>query len=383
MGSLNINILTASGIKASRISVEEGIVSSLDIYGPGPKDKLLLVPSFIDMHVHFRDFEQKEKETVRTGSMAALAGGASAVCDMPNTVPPVSDKGTFERRRELFSENSLCDFLINYCVYDQRSLAEASSVDPLFIKVFLEETTGSYTLEDGMLEDVFKLGRPIALHSHIEGIKRGIKYSDKYGTPLHICHVSTREIVDLLSRHKGPNVTCEATPHHLFLSGDYEVKPPLCIERDRKALWAALGTTIDIVASDHAPHTLEDKIGGAYGISGVETSLPLMYTALNRRMISPERYYRCMHLNQVRILRRLGRRFGFGEGVRADFCILDISDTVKIDPSRFYSKAKHSPFEGMEIDASVSETWVRGKPFFVDGKFQEYCKGEEIKKYGA
>ncbi|MBN1786563.1 MAG: amidohydrolase family protein [Candidatus Methanofastidiosa archaeon] len=355
-------------------------MSALEPFDGRVDGSRLLIPSFIDMHVHFRDFEQKGKETVGTGSMAALAGGASAVCDMPNTVPPVDDKETYERRRSLFSNDSLCDYLINFCVYDDASLEEARLVDPLFIKVFLEETTGSLILDERKLEELFKLRKPIALHTHLEGMREGIKLSKRYGTHLHICHVSTKEEVEVLARYKDENITCEVTPHHLFLSSDYDVKPPISSERDRRYLWGALGNIVDIVASDHAPHTSEDKERGAYGVSGVETTLPLMYTALNRKNITAEAFCKCMHLNQGALLSRLGRRFGFKAGGRGDFAVLDVGSKALLDPSSFFSKAKHSPFKGMELDARVSETWVRGRPFFVDGKFTEYAKGREIEK---
>jgi len=380
MGSFNINILTPDGKQGKKVSMDgERVVGIAPCGGHLPDDRVLM-PSFIDMHVHFRDFEQSNKETVETGSKAALAGGASAVCDMPNTVPPVSSGEIYDRRLELFQNRSHCDFLINFCVFDEPSLLEARTVDPFFIKVFLEDTTGSYIIDPDLLEDVFKLGKPIALHTDIKGMKEGIKYSSKYGVPLHLCHVSKREEVELIAKNKTDIISCEATPHHLFLCGDYDVKPPLCSERDREYLWAALGPVIDIVSSDHAPHTLEDKKGGAYGVSGVETLLPLMYTALNRGKISYPNYCRCMYENQIRILSRLGKDFGFCICGRADFTILDVSETLGIDPASFYSKAKHSPFEGFEVDARVSETWVRGKPFFLDGKFIEDSRGKQIAK---
>ncbi|HOP09083.1 MAG TPA: amidohydrolase family protein [Candidatus Methanofastidiosa archaeon] len=372
--------MTPTGKQGKCLLIDGERVSELGPCGKGAPPGHVLLPSFIDMHVHFRDFEQSAKETVKTGSMAALAGGASAVCDMPNTVPPVSSRDIYERRQALFERDSMCDFLINFCIYDKASLEAAKNVDAFFIKIFLGETTGSYVLDPDLLEDVFRLRRPIAIHADIDGMKSSIKYSKRFGTPLHICHVSKREEVELIAGNKDGNITCEATPHHLFLSGEYDVKPPLCNETDKRYLWASLGNVIDIVSSDHAPHTLEDKDAGAYGVSGIETLVPLMYTALSRGNISYENFCNCMYLNQSRILSRLGRDFGFGLGGRADFTILDTSETFSIDPGNFHSKAKHSPFEGFGVDARISETWVRGKPFFIDGKFLEGANGKQISK---
>ncbi|MHC1604876.1 MAG: dihydroorotase [Candidatus Methanofastidiosia archaeon] len=339
---------------------------------------LCLLPSLFDFHVHFRDFDQHHKETVASGSRAALAGGISAVCDMPNTVPPVADRIIFMERNKLFQRESFCDYLINFCVFDEFSLSQAASVDPFFIKVYLEETTGSLTLKEGLLEKVFMLGKPIALHANLSGITKAIKFSKKYGTRLHICHLSTKEELAFVKRHKDRNITCEATPHHLFLAGDYDVKPPLGNEEDRKALWKELGKTIDIVSSDHAPHTKEDKRKGAFGVSGIETTLPLMMTALKDGRISYKNFYSCMCLNQKRILRSIGKHFGFGVERRADFTLVDVDFSGKIDSGHFFSLAKHSPFDGMNVTARIVETWVRGMPFFKDGRVTSHAKGKEI-----
>ncbi|MHC1598509.1 MAG: dihydroorotase [Candidatus Methanofastidiosia archaeon] len=380
MECFNINIITSKGMLPVRLGIKGGRMASFSTVGAADvKPSLALVPSVIDMHVHFRDFDQRHKETVASGSKAALAGGISAVCDMPNTIPPVADKKTYLRRQDLFAKDSACDYLINFCVFDEYSMSQAASVDPFFIKVYLGETTGSYVLDEALLEKVFMLQKPIALHADHSGMKKAIKFSKKYSTPLHICHVSTKDEVILIGKHKDNNITCEVTPHHLFLSGSYDVKPALCTKNDRDALWAALGGVIDIVASDHAPHTSDEKEKGAYGVSGIEAMLPLMLTALNRGQISYEAFYRCMHANQKRILHARGRDFGMDGGSRADFTIVDLGKSHTIDAKSFYSKAKHSPFDGMSVDAKVVETWVRGTPFFKDGEVVPGARGKEIR----
>lgn len=379
MEELNINIATAHGPCPVRIAIAGGAVSSIS-YADGVHvdPHRLLVPSPVDLHVHLRDFEQAHKETVATGTRAALAGGMCAVADMPNTVPPVSDRETFYRRTELFSREAVCDYLVNFCVYDEYSLSQAASVDPFFLKVYLSDTTGSYTLPMELLERVFMLGKPIALHAHIGGMKEAVRLSHKFGTRLHVCHVSTKEEVAFLAEHKTGTITCEATPHHLFLSGDYDVKPPLGTDEDRAALLRALGTTIDIVASDHAPHTEKDKRNGAYGLVGVETLLPVMVTAMLRGELSFEAFYRTVYAGPKALLRAMGYEFGFDVGRRADFAIVETGLRDAVNPARFYSMAKHSPFEGYEVEARVVETWVRGRPFFKDGGITRHAKGEQV-----
>lgn len=382
MPQFNINIATSRGLFPVTVGFEGERIDSITYTdGAHASPTRLIIPSPVDLHVHLRDFEQRQKETVSSGTRAALAGGICAVADMPNTVPPVADRETYERRLELMSHDAACDFVLNFFVDDKYSLSQAASVDPFFIKVFLGETTGSYVLEKGLLENVFMLRKPVAIHADLGGMRKAIKYSKRYETPLHICHVSRREEVELIARHKDERITCEATPHHLFLSGDHAVKPPLGNANDRDALWAALGTTIDIVASDHAPHTLEEKEHGAFGISGVETLLPLMVTALVRGEISFKHFYAVMHENPKRILRSHGIEYGFGVGGRADFSIVDTSKSYAIDPALFHSKAKHSPFSGMEVEARVVETWVRGKRFFSNGVCTNEARGASLSAF--
>lgn len=376
MGFLNKKIVTPGGIKDCAVG-PDGAISVHD-HLAGVDAASLVVPGYADLHVHFRDFEQKRKETVETGSLAALAGGACAVADMPNTSPPVADRGSYFLRKKLFEDTCACDYLINFCAYDEYSLSQAASVDPFFIKVYLGETTGSYVLDPSLLERVFMLGKPIAIHAGYAGMKEALKLSARYSTQLHICHVSTKEEVELIAGAKTPLVTCEVTPHHLFLEGDYPVKPPLAGERDRKALWNALGNVIDIVASDHAPHTLEDKAGGAYGVSGIETTVPLMVDAMLKKVISPETLYSCMHGAQASLLSGRGIRFGLFDGSRSDFAVVGTDSIHAIDPSEFRSKAKHSPFEGMEVAARVEETWVRGKKRYFNGTFDTGEMGMEM-----
>ncbi len=381
MEELNINILTAHGPYPVRVAIEGESVSSISYTDGNHVDEhRLLIPSPVDLHVHLRDFEQAGKETVSTGTAAALAGGMCAIADMPNTSPPVADRETFARRRELFERDAACDYLLNFCVFDEYSMSHAASVDPFFVKVYLDETTGSYVLPMNLLERVFMLGKPVALHAHFDGMREAVRLSKKYGTRLHICHVSTKDEVAFLAQHKDGNITCEATPHHLFLSGDYAVKPPLGTDEDRSALIGALGTTIDIVASDHAPHTEKDKKKGAYGLAGVETLLPVMATAVLQGDISFEAFYRVMYANPKALVRAMGYDFGFDVGRRADFAIIDTSESRIIDPSTFHSKAKHSPFEGYEVEARVAETWVRGRPFYAEGAITRHAKGIALNK---
>jgi dihydroorotase len=296
---------------------------------------------------------------VETATKAAVASGITGIVDMPNTVPPVDTEETFEQRRALFNSRSYCDYGINFCVTEDLTFFNGYK----FIKIFLSETTG-HLLFTGDLSRLFSYRQPIAVHADITGIKECVKLSLKYGTDLHICHVSTKEEIKFLKKYKNNHITVEVTPHHLLLPENTEnVKPELGTEEDRKALWQELGKTIDIIASDHAPHTKEEKEKGAYGIPGVETLLPLSLDAAFRKRISFETLALLISENPSK---RISATKGFAVGKDADFTVIEEKEWI-VDPRIFYSKAQFSPFEGMNLEGAVKKVIIRGETVY-DGE---------------
>jgi len=338
----------------------------------------IILPGFIDVHVHLRDFKQKKKETIRTGTMAALHGGITTVFDMPNTDPPIIDVKTFRKRMELFKEKAYSDYALGFLLRSNCTEAKMAKAD--FYKIFMGASTGGVFSED-FDGDYSCAPGTVSVHAEdaeiiaqnperppeaeIRAIDRALKAAERLKKPLNICHVSTaggmKEILD----RNLPWVSFEVTPHHLFLTRrDYErdpflkVYPPLRDEGHRRALWRNF-SRIPIIASDHAPHTPEDKENGAAGIPGLETEVALLLDAVNRGMLQLPDIVEKMHINPIRIFGI--RNKGLDVGKDADFTIVDMKREWTVKPEEFYTKAKWSPWEGRKLKGKVVMTVLRGK----------------------
>lgn len=364
----NMRVVTGNGVTECDVKIDRGTISEIKKVIPGKgidfKGKYV-IPAVADLHVHARDFNQKHKETVKTCTKAAAAGGITTVVDMPNTDPPVLTKDIFEKRKALFKRDSVCDFALNFGVVT--SLEEILKVQPFFVKVYLAETTGNL-LFAGDAEALMKLKVPVAIHSDLETTK---KWCTLTRGMLYVCHVASKPEIEFLTTQKvlrTQKVIREVTPHHLFLTRSDDpisrVKPALGTEEDRKALWAHLHS-IDVIASDHAPHTLEEKQNGASGIAGIETMLPLLLNACNKGMISLKDIARKLSENPNKLLNQiLNLKKGFFVGADADFTVVDLKRQWTINASAFYSKANHSPFDGWVVKGAVVKTILRGNVIY-------------------
>lgn len=355
----------------------------------------LILPGLIDVHVHLRDFKQKRKETVKTGTMAAIHGGITTVFDMPNTDPPIIDSGTFQRRVELFKGIAYSDYALSFLVRDNCTEAERVNAD--FYKIFMGASTGGLFSED--FESDYRCAQGIvSVHAEDAGIihkkperppeaeiiaiKRALKAAEKFRKPLNICHVSTAGGIDAILSANLPWVSFEVTPHHLFLSRrDYErnpllkVYPPLRDEEHRRALWRNL-SKIPIIASDHAPHTPEDKESGAAGIPGLETEVALLLDAVNRGMLELSDIVEKMHNNPIGIFGI--RNKGLEVGKDADFTVVNLKEEWVVKPGEFYTKAKWSPWEGRRLRGKVVMTILHGEIVMEDDEILGKPQGVRI-----
>lgn len=356
----NVRVVTSGGILNRDVEVEDGKIVQIrqHISGAGENfGESYVFPCIADLHVHARDFEEHHKETVKTCTQAALAGGITFVVDMPNTNPPVITRDVFERRKRLFERDSLCGFALNFGVVE--SLDEVQRVHPFYVKAYLTETTGDLLFR-GDPQSLLDM-TPVAIHADLENMQ---KWCALKGA-LYVCHVASKAEIEYL---QSQPVTREVTPHHLFLERDEgflsRVKPPLGTEEDRNALWKHL-KCIDIIASDHAPHTLEEKKEGASGIAGIETMLPLLLDAFNKNLISLEDIALRLSENPCRLLNsRLSLRKGFFVGADADFTVIDLKKEWTIKASEFRSKATHSPFDGWKVRGAVVKTILKGETVY-------------------
>ncbi len=335
----------------------------------------LKLPGLIDIHVHLRDPGGTHKEDFASGTAAALAGGVVAVLDMPNNKPPTVDEETLRRKAELASEKARCDFGFYLGATSDNAGQKAASRNAAGLKIYLDETYGPLRVRD--LATVIAHFRhwprekPIAVHAEGLAIAMVIGLAQLYDRPAHICHVSRKAEIELIkqAKERGARITCEVTPHHLFLTEDDvrslasfgEMKPSLGREEDREALWANLAT-IDAVASDHAPHTRAEKEGKAPppGVPGLETMLPLLLNAVSEDRLSVERVVELTYYGPARIM-------GVQPPAEA-YVEVDPDARYVLQGAELFTKCGWTPFEGATVQGRIRRVCLRGAEAYEDGK---------------
>lgn len=405
-GKLKKTNILIQGNKISRISEKKiGAENEIDCAGK------VILPGAIDVHVHFRSPGFEYKEDWKSGSEAALSGGVTTVMDMPNTKPQTVTLNDFLEKKKLASENSLVNFDI-YMAATGDNLSEIAKVKKLRgVKVYFGSSTGNMLFNDEKkLKELFVLAKKKgfvvvchaedeeeimkntekfngktepAIHSEIRtaeaeriAIKKLAELQSRIGNKLHIAHVSSRKGLEEIRKAKkgryGKHITCEVTPHHLFLDSlDYKklgnlmkCNPSIKSASDREELWKGLKSgLIDIVATDHAPHSLEEKKKAYWdspsGIPGVETSFPLLLNEANQKNISMGRVMEAMSEKPAEIFswKRKGK---IKKGFDADLVIVDMEKERKIRDSEMITKAKYSVFNGKTIKGFIEKTIIGG-----------------------
>ena len=363
-------------------------------------NKLCIFPAFCDVHVHFREPGFSYKETIRTGSLAAARGGYTDVCTMPN-LNPVPDSAENIKEQIKIIERDAAVRVHPYAAISVgekgETLTNMKALAP-YCAAFSDDGRGVQS-EDMMREAMIKakaLGKIIAAHcednsllcggyihkgeyarlhghkgicaeSEWKPIERDLRLAKETGCKYHVCHISCKESVELIRKAKaeGVDVTCETAPHYLIFndmdlkeSGKFKMNPPIRSEEDRQALIKGLQDgTIDMIATDHAPHGSEEKSRGLkdslMGIVGLETAFPVMYTYLVKKgIITLEKLIELMAINPR-------RRFGLPK--TDDICIYDLQSEYIIDPCEFKSKGKSTPFDGMTVSGKNLLTICGGK----------------------
>lgn len=334
---------------------------------------IIKLPGMIDVHVHLRDPGDEDKEDIFTGTQAALAGGFTTVCMMPNTKPSIVDNQSMELIKKIAAEKAVCD----YGIYVGANSDNVSTVSELAdgaaaLKMYLNNTFGPLLLEDTLdwLEHIrnWPDHRPLCVHAESKTLTAVLHLANICKKKIHVCHVARKEEIETirLSKEMGMDITCEVAPHHLFMThgcvhGDYEsVKPPLMYDEDMQALWDNIDI-IDCFATDHAPHTKHQKKNtGCPGYPGLETALPLLLTAVKQGRLTIEQIVEKYHTNPKRI-----------------FSIPDQEDTyIEVDldhewviPQKMkYTKCGWTPFEGMHVTGMVKRVVLRGQVVYVDGQ---------------
>jgi dihydroorotase (multifunctional complex type) len=417
----NAKVYTSQGIVEAGVAIDhERIVSvAKETNLPPASTRLnmnscLVLPGLIDSHVHLRDQQLAYREDFTTGTAAAAAGGVTTVIDMPNNQPVTMSSEALRERMQLAEKRILVNVAFNSAFPNRteeiRRIVREGAVG--FKLYFLQQIGGINIDDDNALKDAFnaiaETKIPIAVHAEdkatlekaeksmrnsgrndaealleahpvsaeVKAIQRVAKLAKNSGAHVHICHVSSAAGLDtaLKAKKVGLNITCEVTPHHLLLTSQHVKKqgnialmlPPLRTKADAEALWKALKKgLIDTVASDHAPHSIEEKSAQSIwdvkpGIAGLETMLPLMLNEVNRRRLTVNELVRLMSEKPAEIF-HLKDRGSLNEGCRADIVVIDINREHKINASRFHSKAKFSPFDGWKVKGKPVKTFVNGQ----------------------
>ena len=393
----------------SDIRIEGGsIVSVAPAAKPLSEPFLYALPGFTDVHVHLREPGFSYKETIRTGTRAAARGGYTAVCAMPNLKPAPDSVEHLQAQLDIIAADAVID-VRPYGTITVNEAGEAlSDMDGMAAKVVAFSDDGHGVQDDGMMRAAMfragALGKLIAAHcednrllrggcihdgawARAHGLKgicaesewgqiaRDLELVRETGCAYHVCHISTKESVELIRRAKaeGLDVSCETAPHYLLLTEDdlrdegrFKMNPPIREKADRAALLQGLADgAIDMIATDHAPHAAEEKAkglaGSAMGIVGLETAFPLLYTHLVKQqgLISLERLVDLMSAAPA-------ARFGLpAEGLRpgapANLALWDLDAGYEIDPADFLSMGRATPFEGWRVNGACVETIYKGK----------------------
>lgn len=332
----------------------------------------LTLPGLIDMHVHLRDPGQTWKEDFYTGSTAAVAGGFTTVFDMPNNLEPITTSSRLNSKLKRQKSKIVCDVGFYFGSLGD-NIDEFNKVkDKVFgIKLYLNPTTGNHRINIHILESVFRhwpKNRLILIHAEEDVIGQVLDKLKQFRRPLHVCHVSSKRELEavLKAKEEGLPVSCGVTPHHLFLTeqdvktlGPYGMmKPSLKTKEDQKFLWKNI-KNIDVIESDHAPHTREEKNSDnpPFGVPGLETTLSLL---LSDKRITVDDIIRLCHINPCKIL-----------GLKPDKhtkVIVDQNLEYSIQNSELFTKCAWSLFNDWKVRGKVKEVYIRGEKVFENGK---------------
>jgi dihydroorotase len=358
------------------------------------------LPGLVDVHVHLRIPGGEHKETLRSGTAAALAGGVTTVLAMPNTNPPTTDGPRLAAARAAHAD-ALCDVGLFLGATDDNAAACAAAADAACgLKIYVNETFGPLRIDDlSVLATHFASwprGKPIVLHAEEMAAAAAIGLGAAHGQHVHIAHVSRKEEIELIARAKaaGLAVSCEVAPHHLFLDerdlprlGPWGLmRPPLARPIDREALWANLDA-VDCIATDHAPHARAEKLSDKPppGVPGLEATLPLMLTAVAEGRLN---LARLVALTSTTPARLFGLDAGTGnigtgnigagsagtpgaatDGPGAESAVeVEIGEAWTLPEHGWQTLHDWSPFAGMTVLGRVRRTFLRGKLVYEDGR---------------
>lgn len=415
---------TGKGILEGSVLIEDERIARIAREIREPADEVLdyskkghiVLPGLIDIHVHMRDFEQSYKEDFHTGTGAAAMGGFTVVADMPNTEPRTNKLAVLKKRERAAKRKALVDYGLYYGVPDREDdLVNEIKALAVGFKVFMQHEF--YTAKRILTEKALKFAsrKKMLVVAHAENPRFFVEtWMGATGTPeaeasaikdmaglalscgfqLHITHISSAEgVSEFLRWKRRAGITADTCPHYLLLSEEdarlqgavAKVYPPIKTKADAKVLLKKLKDgSIDAVSSDHAPHSTEEKVNfesAPGGFPGLETTLPLLLTMVNKGSLGIEDVVRACATNPSKIL-GLDSVGVIEKGKIGNLTVIDLHRRAKIDSKSFMSKAKYSPFEGRDMEGVPVATIVRGQPVTLDGKIvARKGWGKNVKTY--
>ena len=357
-------------------------------------DNSFILPSFCDVHVHFREPGFGYKETIRQGSLAGARGGYTVVGTMPNLKPAPCDMDSLRVQQEIIDRDAVIQVIpYGTITKDQSGTGTLSDMEGMANHVLAFSDDGKGVQDDGLMREAMNvaksLNKLIVAHCEDESllregkvresewrqIERDLKLADETGCGYHVCHISCKESVEVIrdAKKSGVNVTCETAPHYLVLDtedvrkgiaensvagGRFKMNPPIKDPEDRKAMIeGALDGTVDMIATDHAPHSAEEKTTGfdkrLNGITGLECAFPVLYTGLVRPGV--------MTLERLVEMMAIVPRKRFGLPMGDDYVVMDLENPYVLDSSRFLSMGKCTPFDGWTVYGKTQMTFWNGK----------------------
>ena len=336
----------------------------------------LVIPGMIDAHVHLREPGATHKEDAFSGTAAALAGGAVGVLDMPNNAPPITRTERFAAKQALFATKAVADYGL-FAGSDGSHLEQVLAMAPqaVGLKLYLDETFGDLrNREPRSLAETFEAWPgpgPIAVHAESESIRISLDLARRYGQHVHICHVPHPDELLVIdeARQAGVTVTCEVTPHHLFLSDEAvarlgslaQMKPPLVSPADLELFWERLDL-VDLIATDHAPHTRAEKASAEPppGVPGLETTLPLLLAAVDDGRLTHERMMALVYTRPLEV---------YGLAAPESEVVIDLSQgRYRLPLEGYHTRCGWSPFAGLPALGRVAKVTLRGQVVWQEGK---------------
>ncbi|MEG0918396.1 MAG: dihydroorotase [Anaerovoracaceae bacterium] len=395
----NAMVYTANGFEKKNIIISKGEVfvsdissfdNSIDYSGK------YIIPGFVDVHVHLREPGFFYKETIKSGTMAAAAGGFTAVCSMPNLKPAPTNLENLKVQLDIIEKDAVIKvYPYGAITSDQSGIGDLSKMEEMapFVVAFTDDGKGvqeEETMRQAMIK-ASKLNKIIVAHCEDESLNetpymgttsiseysqviRDINLSKETGCGYHVCHASAKESIEAVRQGKqeGVNVTCETGPHYVVFNKDtikaegrFKMNPPIKEEEDRIAIIEAIKDgTLDMIATDHAPHSREEKAKGfvdsMFGVVGLETSFGILNKHLVKSgIISLEKLIDIM---AIKPRERFGLEGGYiKDGQVADLTVLDIDVETIVNPNEFLSMGKSTPFEDMQMAGKIIATYVNGE----------------------